>query len=60
MRCLARDPERLSRRVADATEVVTGDVLEANSLVGAMDGVDTAYYLVHSMGSRHSLRNWIA
>lgn len=52
VRCLARDPERLSRRVDPATEVVTGDVLDADSLVPAMAGVDTAYYLVHSMGSR--------
>jgi uncharacterized protein YbjT (DUF2867 family) len=32
-------------------EVVGGDVLDAASVRAAMAGVDTAYYLVHSMGS---------
>ncbi len=52
VRCLARDPERLKKRVATTTEVVKGDVLDETTLVAAMAGVDTAYYLVHSMGSR--------
>jgi uncharacterized protein YbjT (DUF2867 family) len=30
---------------------VKGDVLDAASLIGAFEGVDVAYYLVHSMGS---------
>jgi uncharacterized protein YbjT (DUF2867 family) len=51
VRCLARRPEALQGRVAAATEVVAGDVLDAGSLEPAFDGVDTAYYLVHSMGS---------
>ena len=33
------------------TEVVEGDVLEARSLAGVMDGVDMAYYLIHSMAA---------
>ena len=32
-------------------EVVQGDVLDADSLTAAMDGIDTAFYCVHSMGS---------
>jgi uncharacterized protein YbjT (DUF2867 family) len=51
LRCLARHPEVLRSRVAATTEVVRGDVLDASSLAQAMAGVDTAYYLVHSMGS---------
>jgi len=50
-RCLARDPERLEGRVGPGTEVVRGDVLEPTSLQNAMEGVESAYYLVHSMGS---------
>jgi uncharacterized protein YbjT (DUF2867 family) len=38
--------------VADGTEVVRGDALDPESLRDAMAGVDTAYYLIHSMGSR--------
>ena len=41
----------LSRRGAGKGEAFTGDVLSGNGLPEALDGVDTAYYLVHSMGS---------
>ena len=51
VRCLARRPEHLRARVAPATEVVRGDVLDRASLDAALAGVDVAYYLVHSMGS---------
>ena len=49
VRCLTRRPEALATRVADGTEVVAGDVLDAASLRRAMAGVETAYYLIHSM-----------
>ena len=51
IRCLARRPEFLRPKVAESTQVVGGDVLDQPSLLAAMEGVDTAYYLVHSMGS---------
>jgi uncharacterized protein YbjT (DUF2867 family) len=51
VRCLARRPEFLRSTVTTATEVVQGDVLNLDSLRSALEGVDTAYYLVHSMGS---------
>lgn len=51
VRCLARRPEFLRPRVGASTEVVGGDVQDLASLREAMRGVDTAYYLVHSMGS---------
>ena len=51
VRCLARRPEFLARRVGKGTEVVEGDVLREETLAGALEGVHTAYYLVHSMGS---------
>jgi lipocalin/uncharacterized protein YbjT (DUF2867 family)/ligand-binding SRPBCC domain-containing protein len=50
LRCLARQPERVAAGRA-TTEVVAGDCLDEASLVAAMDGVDQAYYLVHSMAS---------
>lgn len=52
VRCLARRPDFLRPRVAPSTEVVQGDVLDKETLSSAMEGVDVAYYLVHSMGSR--------
>lgn len=51
VRCMARQPERLRARVPTVVEIVRGDVLDAGSLSRAMAGVDTAYYLVHSMGT---------
>lgn len=51
LRCLARTPEALESRVAPSTQVIRGDVLDADSLAPALEGVETAYYLVHSMGS---------
>jgi uncharacterized protein YbjT (DUF2867 family) len=51
VRCLARRPKFLARRVGPETEVVEGDVLRAETLPPAFRGVDTAYYLVHSMGN---------
>jgi uncharacterized protein YbjT (DUF2867 family) len=54
VRCLSRHPEALSQRVAQTTEVVKGDVLDAASLVPSMVGVHAVYYLVHSMASANS------
>jgi len=54
VRCLSRHPEALSQRIAQTTEVVKGDVLDAASLAPSMAGVCTAYYLVHSMASANS------
>jgi uncharacterized protein YbjT (DUF2867 family) len=50
VRCLTRRPEALKERCSATTEVLAGDVLQPESLVNAFDGVETAYYFVHSMG----------
>lgn len=50
VRCLARRPGELRRRVAPETDVVEGDLLEPETLGPALRGSDAAYYLVHSMG----------
>src|SRR3954454_3802246 len=53
LRCLARNPEKMRSRVLPGTEMVQGDVLDPASLDRALQGVHTAYYLVHLMsGSR--------
>ena len=52
VRCMTRRPEALAANVGENTEVVKGDVLDADSLAAAMQGVDTAFYFVHSMGSK--------
>jgi uncharacterized protein YbjT (DUF2867 family) len=51
LRCMARRPEYLRSKVAAGTEVVAGDVSDPGSLSRALAGVDTAYYLIHSMAS---------
>src|SRR3954454_2998630 len=45
VRAFARDPSR----VAPGIEVVRGDAVTGAGLAEAMDGVDAAYYLIHSM-----------
>ncbi|MER7564456.1 SDR family oxidoreductase [Streptomyces sp. NPDC048523] len=52
VRCLARSPDRLRDHPwAGRAEVVRGDVTDAASVARALDGVDVAYYLVHTMSS---------
>jgi uncharacterized protein YbjT (DUF2867 family) len=46
VRALARTPERLA---GEPVEVVQGDVIKGEGLRRALDGCETAYYLVHSM-----------
>lgn len=48
VRCVARLPERLAGRFA-GVDVVRGDVFDAPSMLAAMDGIEIAYYLIHSM-----------
>ena len=57
VRCLARNPETLKNRVTKETEIVQGDVLDIDSLQGAFDGVDTCFYLIHSMGQSENFEN---
>jgi uncharacterized protein YbjT (DUF2867 family) len=52
VRCYTRRPEALAGRTAAGTELVHGDVLDSASLAESMRGVDAAYYLIHSMGTR--------
>ncbi len=49
-RCLVRDRGRAADLARAGHELHEGDVLDRRSLRGAGEGVDVAYYLVHSMG----------
>jgi uncharacterized protein YbjT (DUF2867 family) len=49
LHCLARNPEKMRFRVQPGTKIVQGDVLDPASLDRALQGVQTAYYLVHLM-----------
>jgi uncharacterized protein YbjT (DUF2867 family) len=50
VRALVRDRARARDLERDGIELREGDVTRADSLVGAGEGIDVAYYLVHSMG----------
>lgn len=51
VRVLVRDPERLGGRSwLEEVEVVKGDVSKPETLAPALEGIDAAYYLVHSLG----------
>lgn len=51
LRCLVRHPEALAGRCARTTELRQADLLQPETLPAAFEGVDTAYYLVHSMST---------
>lgn len=54
VRCLARDPRRLAgRRWSRHVQVVQGDVTIPSTLPAALEGVHTAYYLIHNMTHGH-------
>jgi uncharacterized protein YbjT (DUF2867 family) len=50
VRCLVRNRSRAGGLADAGLDLHEGDVLDPDSLRGAGDGVNTAYYLVHSMG----------
>ncbi len=52
VRALAREPQRLKGRYwYRSIEIIPGDVMHPDSLARALDGVWTAYYLIHNMAS---------
>jgi len=51
VRCMARKPEYLKAKLPTFVDVVAGDVGQLDSLGPALEGVQTAYYLVHSMNN---------
>lgn len=56
VRVLARSPQKLRDAVwADRVEIFTGDATEAESLDAALNRIDVAYYLLHSLQEGHNL-----
>lgn len=52
VRCFVRDAEPLRARPwSEDVEVVVGDALDADTIPRAMEDVDAAYYLIHSLAS---------
>lgn len=52
VRCFVRDPDRLHGRTwEEQVDVVQGNALQYETLVPPLQGVDIAYYLIHSLGA---------
>ncbi len=51
LRCMSRQPESLLARTAPGTQVVEGDLLNYPAVRRGLENIETAYFLVHSMGS---------
>ncbi|MGA7381939.1 MAG: SDR family oxidoreductase [Terriglobales bacterium] len=49
--CMVRDAWRVDPRVAESTRVVVADALQPESVAAAMQGIEVAYYLIHSMSA---------
>ncbi len=51
VRCMVRRQSVLASQVGPTTQVVEADALKPETLEAAFQGVEMAYYLIHSMGS---------
>ena len=51
LRLLVRNARKLTAKTRSCAEVVEGDTFNHEALDRALEGVDTAYYLIHSMGT---------
>lgn len=49
VRVLVREPRKLARRNWPGVKVVRGDVLAPETLAAGLEGIEVAYYLVHSL-----------
>jgi uncharacterized protein YbjT (DUF2867 family) len=55
VRCMARDPGKLGDRPWSAqVEITAADALDRSGVRRALDGIDVAYYLIHSLGTGSS------
>ncbi len=49
VRCLSRRPEAVRQAFGEMVDVAKGDANDVPGLLAALEGVDVAYYLIHSM-----------
>lgn len=57
VRLLVRNRNKVQIALADQVDIREGSTFEIDTLVAALDGIDTAFYLIHSMGSADDYRN---
>lgn len=56
LRCVARNPSRLEGHRWPGVDIVRGDLEEPDASAQALQGMDVAYYLVHSMAAGQAFR----
>ncbi len=54
IRLFVRNRMKVQVSVVDLVEVFEGTTFESDSLLKALEGVDTAFYLIHSMGTKEN------
>ena len=52
LRLLVRNRNKINPALGDRVEIVEGDTFNRQALARALTGIDTAFYLVHSMGAQ--------
>ncbi len=57
LRLLVRNRNKVRPEVLDKVEVFEGDTFNVEVLAKALEGVDTAFYLIHSMGSEENFED---
>jgi len=50
VRCMVRNPARLTERVGEEVQLVEADAMDADAVGHAMRDVDIAFYLIHALG----------
>lgn len=56
IRLLVRNSNKVSTSIRDQVETVEGDTFSPSSLDKALNGIHTAYYLIHSMGAKKDFK----
>jgi uncharacterized protein YbjT (DUF2867 family) len=56
LRCVARNPDRLEGQRWPGVEIVRGDLENPEDTTRVLQGIDVAYYLVHSMAAGEAFR----
>lgn len=52
LRLFVRNSRKLENRMISTCEIIEGSTFDAEPLAKALEGVDVAYYLIHSMGKQ--------
>jgi len=57
IRLMVRNRNKVGAAVRDRLEIAEADTFDPSSLASALKGVDCAFYLIHSMGSKDNYRD---